>query len=189
MSTWPPFSAEGKTYDLSHLNGSVVNLTREASGDQPEKVYRAYLTYTEHAFTEHYTNFWPEEVYEYPSNGRDPRYFDVDRYELSKALPDYVPRLLESNPYLGRTFLKHREQFFYLEEKVLDVDCRLFFEIAHSAHPDSDFRIKVVSSHPQRPGAQPVGVSDWHKFWHVATARIEGRSLPKRQTGRRSRRR
>lgn len=181
MSNWSPFQVKDRTYNLSHLNGKTITLRRSASGDHEAKDYTAFLTFTDHVFTDHYGD---EEM-----RYRGERFFCTTRYELSLNLPGWLPGLLEQNPYLGRSFTEHREQFFHIEEEYQGVTYRVFIEVSQNPHPGAQLRLKVASAYPERALAPPLGRSGSFKFWRIVESKLSGIALPKNTTGRRGSRR
>lgn len=185
MYSWPAFQHNGKTYSLSHLDSKVITITRAATEKCSEQKLKAFLTYGDHCFTNHHGQ-GDDWIYR-ESEGRKERYFCLDRYEYSKALPTLIPSLIADNPYIQRIITRHRrEQFYYLETHLLDVNYRLFLEFSKSNHPDSDIRIKAISAYEEASWAESVGKGDHFKVWSVIDARINGRQLEsKSRRGRR----
>lgn len=185
MHEWPEFTLGEKTYDLTHLNGSVITVPHSGTENHDAKDITIYLSYGDHCFTEHYG----EDDSLYPAKGYKERFFCQERYNLSKNLPEYIPGLLSGNPYLGRTFLEKKEQFFYVESEYMGVTYRLFLDIDKSNHPDSDIRVKIVSAYEEDHYSEKVKADGWFKFFRIAEARMEDTALAERKAGRRARKR
>lgn len=182
--SWRPFEHDGVVYELDHLNSSVITVTREAAEQYPERQLKVFLSYGDHCFTGHHGES-DEWIYPY-AKGQADRYFCSDRYEYSKHLPDLVPKLIDENVYILKTFNKHREQFFHLETRYLGIDYRLFLEVSKSNRGDSDVRIKVVSAYEQEVWSNPVTGQGRFKFWSVIDARLQDKELVvKERRGRR----
>lgn len=58
---WQPFKLDDKIYDLSHLDGQVVNYTQPAKGKNPERHYKFYVTYSFHCFAKDYESLTNED--------------------------------------------------------------------------------------------------------------------------------
>lgn len=173
MTYWQPFKLKNIAYDLSHLDNSRHTHTRAATETHPEKKVSFLLTYTNHCFTDHYGE--EGNLYHTARDGKQ-RFFCTQRYQLSKNLPDLIKKILTEDPYMKMTFSEHREQFFYLEDKRLEVDYRLFLELSKLDHT-SDVRIKVASAYPPDSYAKSVGYQTSYKLWRVIDARMEGIQL------------
>lgn len=182
MHEWPEFTLGEKSYDLTHLNGIVITVPRPSTDNHNAKEIGIYISYGDHCFTDHHG----KEDSLYPAKGYKDRYFCHERYTLSKTLPEYIPDLLKNNPYLGRTFLERKEQFFYVESEYMGVTYRLFLDIDKSNHPDSDIRVKIVSAYEEGKYSTPVMADGWFKFFRIAEARIEDTALAERKSGRRA---
>lgn len=178
------FTHDGRVYTLSHLNASVVSITREATDTFPARTVRFFLSYSNHCFTKHFPELDDETLLYEDSR----RYFCTERYEGSLLLPTIIPTLIRNNIMLGLTMNGHRESFFYLEEHQMGVLYRLYFDISLSNHPGSDIRLKVTTAHPQDDWADPVGVTARFTFWRVIDARVSGDKLAVKTQQRRRRR-
>ncbi|WP_335919111.1 hypothetical protein [Shewanella algae] len=177
---WSPFAIGEKSYDLSHLNGCNITSVRKASDDgkNPEKIIKIYLTFGYHCFTEHFG----DHVFNHPLGTSDEeRYFCTRRYDLSKNLRALIEDILDKNPYLGRSFFRRHERFFYVEANYEDETYRVFMKISKSNHPGSDVRIEVVSAYPEDDYSDPVASDGRFRIHRIIDAKISGENLPKRQ--------
>lgn len=178
------FRHAGRIYTLSHLDGSVISVTRAATTTHPAKTVRFFVSYSNHCFTKHYAENDDETLLYEDSR----RYFCTERYNGSLLLPGLIPILIENNILLGLTMNGHRESFFYLEEQHMGVTYRLFFDISTSNHPASDIRLKVTTAYPEDDWAADVGVHARFNIWRVVDARLNGEKLATREQQRRRRR-
>ena len=178
------FTHGGKVYRLSHLNHSVIRVTRAATATHPAKTVRFFVTYSNHCFTKHFAENDDESLLYEDSR----RYFCTERYEGSLLLPGLIPILIENNVLLGLTMKERRESFFYLEEHHMGVTYRLFFDISSSSHPASDIRLKVTTAYPEDDWAADVGVQARFTIWRVIDARLAGEKLAIKEQQRRRRR-
>lgn len=176
---WINFERQGVSYDLSHLNSRRFTYCRPSTVLDNEKELVIFLSFSDHCFTDHYAQddswLYPHE----PSSGR--RYFCVTRYNLSLHLPDLILALLESNPYLLMTLMRHREQFFYLEDNFQGETYRVFLEISAPRGDYADLRIDVKSAYNESQWASSVSGSARYKLWRIIDARLQGVSLQRRR--------
>lgn len=180
MAVWKKFTIDQNGYDLSHLDHISFQVQRPATDTHAAKDVSFFLSFSDHCFTDHYGE---NDDWIYPhARSRETRYFCLNRYEHSKNLPTLIPQIIQNNPYIGKTNLEHREQFFYLEEKILNVDYRIFFEINKNTSPNAttDMRINIASAYEPRSTLEfkSVGTSGHHKMWSVIDAKLSGTPLP-----------
>lgn len=184
MSAWPEFNNNGTVYDLSHLHPKTMEITREATDSHPSKDVRIFLSYSDHCFTDHHGE---DDSWIYTNaQGYKTRYFCRERYRYSFEIDNILQRVFRDNVYIKRTMNEKKEQFFYLDVNTLFCDFRLFLEIEKHHKQDHDIWMKVVSAHPEKPYANPVG-GDYFKVWRVMDARQSNIELPPRKNGRRGR--
>ena len=174
MGAWQTFKVDGKSYDLSHFDNFNFNYTRDATDTHPAKNIRFLVSFGHHCFTSHIG----DDAWIYPHAGGNPRYFCPIRNELSREIPKILSDVVASNPFIKKTFVEHREQFFYLEKNVNNIDYRLFLEISKANKPFADIRLKVASAYPEESYSKPVGYTDIFSFWRVVDSRLEGTKLP-----------
>lgn len=176
---WNAFEIDEVQYDLTHLNTSTFNFNRPATETSEEKTVKITLSFSDHCFTDHHgdSDDW---IYA-DAQSQGTRFFCKTRYELSKHLPDLIRSLLESNPYLLLTFLRHREQFFYLEEEFHGESYRVFLEVSAPIASYTDIRIDVKSAYDEKPWAKPVQGSVRYKLWRIIDARLDGVQLQRKR--------
>jgi len=181
MKSWENFIKDEKEYDLSHLANKFFVFSREDG-----KKIKVYFSFSHHCFTaEHLAEGGDEWAYPHAS---DERYFCETRYNLSKSLPDHMVNLLTSNPYFCRTLLKHREQFFYIEDEFHGETYRIFIEVSCPTSGYADVRIDIRSAYHEEEYARPVTGDKWFRLWRVIDAKLSGISLPKNKPRGRGRR-
>lgn len=178
MRSWKNFTKDSKVYDLSHLDQIRLQYVRAGSSDNqvPDKKLILLISFSHHCFTGHDG----EESWIYPHQS-DERYFCEKRYELSKGLPDLIKSLLDSNPYFLKTFIKHREQFFYVEQHYQDETYRLFLEISAPSKNYADIRIDIRSAYHEEDYAKPVTGKGRFKLWRIIDAKLDGIPLPSKK--------
>ncbi len=175
--SWADFTRSETTYDLTHLNTVKFNYTRPASDTGAQKQLRIHLSFSDHCFTDH---FGEDESWIYPYSSSS-RYFCEVRYELSKHLPDLIRSLLDHNAYVLLTLMRHREQFFYLEDEFHGETYRVFLEVSAPRANYADIRIDVKSAYDEKPWAKPVSGSVRYRLWRVIDARLQGVPLERKR--------
>jgi hypothetical protein len=109
---FPVFRHAGTVYDLSHLDPSVVEYIQAATETVAAKVYKVNVIYTQHCFTRDIPRSGAYDETLAHRDGKEVRLFDVDRWELSKRLPEIVLALAE------RTCQHAKENNFVTVEAV-----------------------------------------------------------------------
>lgn len=178
MGAWTAFEVDGQRYDLSHFDNFTFGHTRPATDTHPEKTVRFLVGFGHHCFT---SRIGDDDKWLYPHARGEPRYFCPERNELSREIPRILQLMAANNPFIKKTFLQHREEFFHLEHNVNGIDYRLFIEITRANKPSDDIRLKITSAYPEDHYAKPVGYSEIFNFWRVIDAKLDGTALPKRK--------
>jgi hypothetical protein len=180
MPAWKDFIIGNDTYDLSHLNYTTFDVTRPSTEASPEKQVSFFMAFSDHCFTDH---FGPSEDWIYPHSKSQDRYFCPTRYGYSKHLPTIIPNLINTNPYVGRSFIQHREQFFHIDHYTVGATYRIFFEINQnkSQGATTDLRINIVSAYEPRAGQPAVPQNGSFKMWQIIDAKMNGIDLPKKK--------
>lgn len=183
MGAWQKFKKGNTEYDLSHLHPFSFDHTRAATETLPSKTTRFFINFSHHCFTGHVG----EDEWIYP-HASDERFFCTKRYALSMNLPQLIRDILNANPYVLRTFMGHREQFFYVEQNYQDETYRVFLEISCPSRGYADVRIDIRSAYHEEPYASPVNGDSNFKLWRVIDAKLSGTALPKSKSRGRRRR-
>jgi hypothetical protein len=90
MTYWSPLVVEGLKYDLSHLEPFQFQVTPREISDPATISVRFH----DHCFTTTYdTKKHLEITRSSQHSAREERTFDLNRYELSKLLPDFIKAL------------------------------------------------------------------------------------------------
>lgn len=88
MIVWEAFEYQGITYDLSHLHSSRVKYIQPRKAANPERTYKVEVHYSLYCFSKALTPS-ADPLLNY-SDARETRTFDIERYELSKRLPQII---------------------------------------------------------------------------------------------------
>lgn len=176
MSTWTNFKKDNTEYDLSHLNQFSFNHTRAATETLPSNTTSFLVSFSHHCFTGHIGD--DEWIYPYAN---DERFFCITRYNLSRNLPQLIRDILNTNPYVLRTFMGHREQFFYVEQNYQDETYRVFLEISCPTKRYANVRIDIRSAYHAETYASPVNGDSHFKLWRIIDSKLSGTVLPKKK--------
>jgi hypothetical protein len=94
--TWPSFTYQGQTYDLSHLDEYQFE-TNDSAG----YARRIAVTFSDHCFTREPVD-GDDPVLRYPQSTRTPGYFCVERYQLSLKLAEHIARAAKGKVWVVR---------------------------------------------------------------------------------------
>jgi hypothetical protein len=172
VKEWNDFSLAGQLYDLSHLNAHTVDYLDDRDAEN-HCTYRFQITYSFHCFTEHSPSLTPEEskIWTYKSP-RESRHFNLERYHLSKGLPDIIRALGSPG-----TMVFHAQRGNYSTIKVtnsfgVEVDYFIAFSVFKE---NRKLRMHVESAYPK----ENLGRQRKVNFWIIAHNLLNGRPLPK----------
>ena len=113
MVAWHPFRIGDKCFDLGHLHPYCIQYVQAAGQNKPERRYQVQVIFGLHCFTrspkpdERFSREW---CY---SDSRETRTFCLQRYELSKRLPEIINDLSRQ-----RCYHTQKGNFFVVE--ILD---------------------------------------------------------------------
>jgi hypothetical protein len=141
---WLAFTHDGHVYDLSHLDSSDYVFTQGATGHQPVRQYRVWISFSHHCFTENAKS--GDDPAAFYTFNKDNRSFDIRRYELSKHLPSIIRTLMD------RT-VSHTGHNNFLTIEVLGeagsvIEYDVFFEVKRAAG-DKRLHLIVQSAFPR----------------------------------------
>lgn len=165
IQKWSTFVRGGESYDLSHLDVSLVKYEIES------KSYEFYVTYSHHCFAKTVVGFNDCESWLYPFD-KDPRHFHKERYRLSFGLPRIIQALPTSNTYHGRA------GSYAVCEITNSFGQQVFYQVVFKVYRASKkYRIHVMSAFPidERPSPRKV------RFSVIVRALASGKELPKPQ--------
>lgn len=129
---WTPFEYQGDVYDLSHLHPFSTRYEQPSKDGKPTRIYKVDVEFSLHCFTRgakvHET---PDSALFY-SDSRETRIFDLQRYQLSKRLPEIVNCLAQR-----RCYHTGKGNFFTIEiVNELDgsrIEYDIFFAVSYSS--------------------------------------------------------
>lgn len=144
MAVWQPFTHQGITYDLTHLDPFDHVYVQAAAGDKPERRFRVRVHFGHHCFTEG-RKPGDDPALVYPAPARDLRTFDTTRWQLSHQLPDLVRGLMtRSISHTGH------DNFFTIEVTTVDgatVEYEVYFHVELDA--SRHLHLVVTSAFPR----------------------------------------
>lgn len=149
VKQWRNFQLGEDIYDLSHLNAHTVEYLDTRN---PEKIisYRFLVTYSCHCFTKDDSLLSEDErkhlMYQTPKENRP---FNLERYELSKQLPQIINSLAQSH-----ILIRHAGHGRFATVKISDkmgneVEYYVFFTVFKEKNK---LRIHVVSAYLRAEG-------------------------------------
>lgn len=172
VKRWRAFSANGKTYDLSHLDAHWIEYIDDRDINKPI-TYKFIVTYGLHCFAKDSDNLTDEQseslMYHAP---RESRPFNFERYYLSKQLPDIIKALGDQ-----ATLVIHAGYGNYAAVKVLDSnDVEVDYFVAFTVFREKKkFRLHVMSAYPKYDG---IGKIQKVRFFIIANNLLRGKKLP-----------
>lgn len=128
---WRVFEHDGKLYTLDHLHPKTITYRQPAKGDNPERTYTVNVEFGLHCFTRGISSEREPDPSLLYSDSREQREFDLQRYELSKRLPE----IIETLPH-RKCFHTERGSFFCVEmvdDQGRRVEYDIFFEASKSS--------------------------------------------------------
>ena len=164
MAPFKNKSIKGNLYSLGHLEPFIFSLATD------EAVYSVEVSFGLHCFTEALNGSHTSDLL-YTHQG-ERRAFSVERYELSKSLPDLIRSLGNRTVYWSE-----RSDFFVLRDVTSNNGKRphlVFFSAIRSAKERVDVRLSVNSAYFK------PGMSQWAapvKFATLITAVAKGTAL------------
>jgi hypothetical protein len=148
VKRWREFTVNGVTYDLSHLDVHWVEYTDNRDQDNIH-VYKFIVTYSMHCFAKDQDELTEEErqalMYFAKNPKNEKRPFNLERYYLSKQLPEIIKSLGEASSYVF-----HAGYGNYATAKIIDADGNEFeYFVAFSVFREAKkLRLHVQSAYP-----------------------------------------
>ncbi|PKG51928.1 hypothetical protein CXF87_09655 [Halomonas sp. MES3-P3E] len=142
---WEPFQHPGgEAYCLDHLHPECVEYVIPPAKNAPERRFQVAVSYGLHCFTRTPREGEAVDDAEWYSDSREKRVFCLERWQLSKMLPEVVRTL-------GNRKCLHtgREEFVTLKvvEEGRTFDYAIFFIVSKSNAPGIDMNLFIVSAH------------------------------------------
>lgn len=173
VKNWRNFTLNSEIYDLSHLNAHSVEY-RDDRDKNNLITYKFIVTYGLHCFTKESEDLTEEEsqllMYKGP---RESRPFNLERYDLSKQLPEIIKALGQS-----ATLVCHAGYGNYAIVKVVDskgvkVDYFVVFQVFKES---KKLRLHVTSAYPKYEG---IGKIKKVNFFVIVKNLLNNKKLPK----------
>ena len=128
MIAWEAFKHQGIEYDLSHLHPSRIQYVQPKKADQPERTYTVEVCFSLHCFSKKLEPT-ADPLLNY-GDARETRTFDINRYGLSKQLPQIIQGL-----NLKKCMHTGKGNFFVIEVTTpngVREDYEVYFEVERS---------------------------------------------------------
>lgn len=143
MIAWKEFNHQGYVYDLSHLHPTQIQYVQPKTDTQPERVYTVEVCYSLHCFSKTLEpTADPRLNY---SDARETRSFNIERYELSKKLPQIIREL-----NLKKCMHTGKGNFYVIEVTMpngVKEDYEVYFEVKPSPTGKGIARLFVQSAY------------------------------------------
>lgn len=164
---WKKFEFNGTLYTFEHLNACKHQFTHPK---RPEK-YTLYFTFSHHVFTRALKN--NEKISKqkiYPAPSEDLRIFDLERYTLSKQLPNIIENLPEQ-------FFYHGGYGRYCSCKIEDSNgITINYQIVYRVWKErGKMRFHIESAYPLEQQGKVKKVN----FWVICYNLLKGKKLPR----------
>ncbi|MFK5950944.1 MAG: hypothetical protein QM500_19505 [Methylococcales bacterium] len=173
----PPFlEHNGKQYTLNHLEDTQIELTLQAHKTNPELELTIQLSYTNHCYTQGTTeNSEPHDMEDH--NGW-PRWFNLERYETSLLLPEFVKQI-----HKKKCLFTGKQNWLVIELKEssgISVPFYLVFSLWNNKEVENGLHLNIVSAYKKTEGDNAPhrgGSMDRVAFAMLARKTLEGKSV------------
>jgi hypothetical protein len=173
VTIWREFTLGNTTYDLSHLNAKWVEYLDDRDIKNPV-VYKFIVTYSFHCFAKDSGDLPGEELelLMYKTS-KESRPFNIERYELSKQLPNIIGSLGSKE-----ILVCHGGYGNFAAVKILDangdeINYYVSFKVFRE---EKKLRLHVLSAYPLD---QPLEKVKKVGFFVIAKNLLDGKKLPK----------
>jgi|CXWL01.1.fsa_nt_gi hypothetical protein len=142
MIAWEAFNYQGVEYDLTHLHPCRLQYIQSAKSGQPERTYTVEVCYSLHCFSK--TLSTAADPHLNYSDARETRTFDLERYKLSKQLPQIIQDLSSK-----RCMHTGKGNFFVVEvvtSSGAKEDYEVYFDVQNSSAKGVIARLFVQSA-------------------------------------------
>jgi hypothetical protein len=173
VTSWREFTFNNTTYDLSHLNAKWVEYIDNRNIEKPV-VYKFIVTYSFHCFAKDSGNLPEEElkllIYKTPKESRP---FNIERYELSKQLPNIISSLGSKE-----ILVCHGGHGNFAALKTLDANGNeVYYYVSFKVfREEKKLRLHVLSAYPLN---EPLEKVKKVGFFVLAKNLLDGKRLPK----------
>lgn len=147
MAKWTPYKHNGQVFALSHLDDFEHIYVQAASRGNPEKQYLVLVTFTDHAFTDS-SNEDGVPIYSRTQTreGTKQRYFNQNRWGLSKRLPE----LIRAFSNAGKKFYVLSDGAYFRLELLNDANQVVEYDIFFDLVKEKQHLVMVVKSAYER---------------------------------------
>jgi hypothetical protein len=170
--SWKSFKLKDTVYDLSHLDAGWIEYLDDRDEQNPI-TYKFLVTYGLHCFTKGLDTVSTEEsaLLMYHS-ARESREFNLERYSLSKQLPEIIQSLGKKS-----TLVCHAGYGNYAIVKVLNgAGIEVNYFVVFSVFRESKkLRLHVTSAYPKESG---IGKIKKVSFFVIAKSLLQNKKLP-----------
>jgi hypothetical protein len=163
--SWPAFSYQGKTYDLTHLDEYEVEVC-----DSSRTTRRIAVSFSDHCFTR-VPETGDDTALHYPQSGRLTGYFCIKRYKLSLEIRRYLEHVMR-----GKAWIIEGENYAAVptvDEEGNKILYGIIFSLDRVKNLPVDLDMRVRSAHPLNEGELVTHGNV--RFSHLVTLRMQGK--------------
>ena len=164
---WKSYQYNGQTLSFDHLTACKHEFTHQKRDEK----YTLYFTFSHHTFTrKKANNESPNQSEFYPFPPKDLRIFDLERYKLSKHLPEIVKTMPSQ-------FFYHGGYSRYCSCKITTDDgTEIYYQVVYRVwRKQGKMRFHVESAYPLPEKPSKVKKVD---FWVICYNLSKGKKLP-----------
>lgn len=171
---WVDFQHGGKTYSLAHLVPVAHVYRRVENNDKPSEAFRVDVTFSLHCFSRRPGD---GEVYDsqlmYP-NVSEQRLFDLERYEMSKRLPEIIASLPERK--IRQTGHGNYISVDLSHQDGTPIEYDVFFKVKKVGRGKLELRVESAyvrdaAYQSNRPSGKPI------RFWVILHNTLNGLAI------------
>jgi hypothetical protein len=168
VNCWRNFTLDGNIFDLSHLNSHSVTYLDVDN----QKEYTFLITYSSHCFTSKIPDVISNQelqlIYKTPTESR---LFSLERYHLSKHLPNIIKTLGEKTTLTFHAGYKNYATFKVLDSNGYEVN---YFIPFSAFREKKKLRLHITSAYPKLG----LGKTQKVNFFAIANNLLTGKKLP-----------
>jgi hypothetical protein len=167
-TSWRNFTLDDRVYDLSHLDAHWVEYLDDRDEDN-QVTYKFIVTYGFHCFTKESDDRSISSLYHAP---KESRHFNIERYYLSKYLPDIIDKLAEKTSLVVHAGYRNYATVKVLDSNDIEVDYYVVFKVFREK---KKLRLHVLSAYPKEEG---LGKIKKVSFLIIANNLLKNTKLP-----------
>ncbi len=168
ITSWKNFTLDDQVYDLSHLDAHWVEYLDDRD-ENSQITYKFIVTYGFHCFTKESDNQSFVSLYHAP---KESRHFNIERYHLSKYLPDIIEKLAEKTSLVVHAGYGNYATVRVLDSNNIEIEYYVVFKVFREK---KKLRLHVLSAYPKDEG---IGKIKKVNFLIIANNLLKNTKLP-----------